>query len=440
MKPSTRVSREDGRAIRMLALLLLVLCAGAIAAEPPLKTVDVLRFLKAGVSEHTAISELQSRGFGEALTMERESVLREAGATETLIVAIRRVSPELPPATPRVVNSDGETVAVTSGAAGATFSASAREVRVPVAVLDKNGEPVMGLLATDFKISEEGRPQPVTLFSGERRALRLALALDVSGSMRSKVSEVEGALRHFIDLLEPKDEILVLTFNEHIQVLQDFTSDRDRLAQVLDTLEPDGGTALYDAAAESIRRVSHGPAESKAVVLVTDGVDTASRVSFAELLEQARRSEVPVFSIGLDVESDHHAPPGGMHHGGHPGGGHHGGGGFGGGGGGGGGFGGPGMMHMHSREGFDAGPLKSLADETGGMAPIVKDLGHYSPDSDERKGDQLKAAVETIAMLLRHRYLLGYDAPPGKGWRKIHVEVDRAGASERARKGYYAGG
>ena len=107
-----------------------------------------------------------------------------------------------------------------------TFSATARSVRVPVTVVDKRGEPVLGLRGEDFKLSEDGRRQAVTFFSGERRPLRIALALDVSSSMRDKMDEVSDALRYFIDLLEPADQIMVITFSGTLHVDQDFTSDR----------------------------------------------------------------------------------------------------------------------------------------------------------------------------------------------------------------------
>jgi VWFA-related protein len=325
-------------------------------------------------------------------------------------------------------------------------------VRVPVSVLDKDGRPIMDLKGPEFRVSENGKSQAVTLFSGERRPLRIALALDTSGSMQSKIGEVQAALHRFIDLLEPADQIMVLTFSDRIHTLQDFTSDRERLGRVFDMLEPEGGTALYDAAFESIRRLASGPAESKAVVLVSDGVDTTSAISFSQLKEYARRSEVPVFSIGLggeDLTSGMSPPPGHSGHGGHGGGGHGGfppGGGSGsypGGGGGRGGYPGGGGWHGRggmNRKGFDARPLIELADETGGRALILKEREHYTPESDEPQG-RLKEAVETIAMTLRYRYLVGYEPEPGgKGWRTIKVEVERPAAEARTRKGYYAGG
>jgi VWFA-related protein len=430
------------------ALLLLAMAEGA-RGEAPLATADIVRFLRAGISERTILAELRERGFAELLDWAREATLREAGASETLVVAVRRAAPmekaasPAPAPSPPTPSGEGPPPGPIAGRIGPqpSFAAVTRTVRVPVSVLDKNGEPLMGLRSVDFRISEEGKRQEVTLFSGERRPLRVALALDTSGSMESKMGQVEAALKHFIDLLEPADEILVITFNDQVHVVQDFTSDRDLLGSVLDRMEAGGGTALYDAAFTAIQRVAKGPAESKAVVLVTDGVDTASSTSFAALLELARRSEVPVFSIGLDSGSQLRdlsrmpSRPGG----GGPGRGWPGGGGRGWPGGGGRG-GGPGGSRR-TRAGFDARPLVDLADETGGRADIIKGPEHYTPESDIPGGGRLKGAVETIAITLRHRYLLGYEPPEGtSGWRTIRVDVDRHAASARARKGYYAGG
>src|SRR5512143_3114765 len=302
--------------------------AGGVRADAPLTAADVVRFLKAGISEHTIIVEVQGRGFAEPLDVTREAALREAGASETLIVTIRRGAPEAaaPKAPPPKAPYDSPVVVTPQSGHEPTFTAATRTVRVPVSVLDHSGEPVLGLIERDFRISEDGKWQDVTLFSSERRPLRLALALDMSRSMENKAREVEEALKHFIDLLEPADEVLVMVFNDHLRIAQDFTSDRELLGRVLDSLEPEGGTALYDAAYEAIRRVAEGPAESKAVVLVTDGVDTVSSIAFRDLRDYARRAEVPVFSIGLDSGSllDDmvvRRPPAGPGRGGWPGGG-----------------------------------------------------------------------------------------------------------------------
>jgi VWFA-related protein len=464
MAQNHRAPERRAVAGRILAVLLLAGVASGARGDAPLTTADVVRLLGAGVSEHTILYELRDRGFSEMLDPAREAALRQAGATETLVVAVRRASPAEKAVAPSPglspARSAPDPTPSIASAKEPVFAARTRTVRVPVSVLDKAGEPVMGLQGADFQVSEDGKRQKVTLFSGERRPLRIAVALDVSRSMDDKMRQVGEALKRFIDLLEPADEIMVITFSEQVRVVQEFTSDRELLGGVLDRLEPLGGTALYDAAFVAIQRVAKSPAESKAVVLVTDGVDTSSKISFDELREYARRQEVPVFSIGLDGGTGlrnlsrspgRHGPglggPGGGGRGGPGGGGGRGGWPGGGGGGrgggpGGGGYGGGPGGRGGMRGGFDGKPLIELADDTGGRAEILKGIEHYTPGSDATPGsDQLKGAVESIAMTLRHRYLLGYEPPEGKAsWRTIRVEVDRPATTARTRKGYYAGG
>ena len=445
---------------RVCAVLLAVFLAVGARGDDPLSTEDLVRFLRAGISERIILAELRERGYGEPLDRAREDALRAAGATETLVVALRRVAPATAaaPAAPSKPSSsaagagrDTDFPGPATRVHGPTFSASTHTVRVPVSVVDKRGQPVMGLQGDDFVITEDGQKQAVTYFSGERRPLRIALALDISASMENKIREVESALRHFVDVLEPADEILVITFNENVDVVQDFTSDRARLGNALEGIQPSGATALFDAAREAIERVAPGPAESKAVVLVTDGLDTVSATSWGQLRELARRSEVPIFSIGLGSDFTFRnifsgfpggtrpipgrtpGRPGGRGPRGWPGGG------FPGGGGGGGYPRGPGPSGQASGGGadFDASVLLDLAEETGARAEVLKGL-----ERDRGNVDRLKDAVETIAMTLRHRYLVGYDPASGKkGWRKIKVEVPRTESlTARARKGYYAEG
>jgi VWFA-related protein len=209
------------------------------------------------------------------------------------------------------------------------------------------------------------------------------VALDVSLSMAGVMNEVERALGHFIDLLEPADETLVITFSDEVYVHGEFTSDRDLLERVFARLKPAPGTSLYDAALEGIRRVASAPAESKAVVLVTDGEDSTSDAHLGDVRELARRHEVPIFGIGL---------------------------------------------------GGGGGTLRALADDSGGRAIVLR---HAKRTPGEP--DHLKAAVTSIALTLRHRYLLGYEEPAAgkEGWRPIRIEVDRPAVKVHARKGYY---
>src|SRR5262249_58741848 len=126
-------------------------------------------------------------------------------ARETVVVAVRRAAPTgagSPVAPPPVAASPSPRAASAppgkaEGPRGLSFGATTRSVRVPVSVLDKRGEPILGLSGDDFQITEDGKKQHVTYFSGERRPLRIALALDVSPSMQNKKRQVADALQHF---------------------------------------------------------------------------------------------------------------------------------------------------------------------------------------------------------------------------------------------------
>ena len=406
-----------------IGAFLVVLASLLAAADEPLRVADIVRYLEAGISERIVLAEVRDRGMAEPVDAVKEEALRRAGASDTVLEAVRRAAPPPPPAAEPIREPSTAFPSPPASSSGRNlprFGVSTRSVRVPVSVVDKGGNPITNLSAADFRVTEEGKPEEITFFSGERKPLRLAIALDVSGSMADKVDEVVDALKHFIDLLEPADEVLVLTFNDEVRVVQDFTSDRRRVRRILDSLSPQGGTALRDAVIEAIQRVADAPAESKAVVLITDGVDTASRASFKDAREAARRAEVPVYSIGIGHESEGLRILGGLvlglpggrgGHGGH-----------------GGGAGGGGAD-------FDARPLLDLAEETGAQAQILRDAEHHHTG----KVDKIKEAAEAIALALRYRYLLAYepDAVGKGGWRRIQVKVDRPSADVRARKGYY---
>jgi VWFA-related protein len=412
---------------------LAVALAVVLPARPdePLRVADVVRFLRAGIGERTILLEIRERGLAEAVDEAGEAALRDAGATPAVLAAMRKAAPAVhveapapaaapPTAPPAAVPS--APLPAARAARGPVFGVSTRTVRLPVAVTDKKGHPLTDLSQSDFRVTEEGREQQITFFSGERKPLRLALALDVSGSMEKKMSDVADALTYFLDLLEPQDQILVMTFSGAPDVVQDFTSDREQLGRVFAALQPRGSTALFDAVVEGTRRVAGEPAESKAVVVVTDGMDTASQASFEEAREAARRAEVPVYSIGIGHEGGLGSllrVLGGIYTGRHRG--RY-----------------PGQGWPSGERDLDARPLIDLADETGGRAEILKGLDQRQTG----KTNRLREAAESIALSLRYRYLLAYEpAETGDrgGWRNIKVDVGRPSVIVRARKGYYAG-
>jgi VWFA-related protein len=421
--------RWHRRAAASLAASLLLALTVALPARPdePLRIADVVRFLRAGISERTILLEIRERGVGEPVDDRGEAALKDAGASAAVVKAMRAAVPEIqvePEPMPRAAVPPPPPVP--RAASGPVFGVSTRTVRLPVAVTDRKGHPLTDLNQSDFRVSEEGREQQITFFSGERKPLRIALALDISGSMEKKMREVSDALGYFLDLLEPEDQILVMTFGGSVDVVQDFTSDRERLGSVFAALQPRGSTALYDAVVEGARRVAGSPAESKAIVLVTDGMDTASAASFEQAREAARRAEVPVYSIGIG----HDSGLGGLlrvlgglgsiqvgRRGGR------------------GGY--PGQGWPSGERDLDARPLLDLAEETGGRAEILKGLDSRRTGKDNR----LRDAAESMALSLRYRYLLAYEPPEtaGRGgWRSIKVEVGRPSVIVRARKGYYA--
>lgn len=386
-------------------LLILALTAGPPSeSEEPLVLDDVLLLLRSGLSDETILAYVRTRGLGERLTSDQERALRAAGATEILVSALRDRAPRpthaSPGQDPRPETAGPPRSLSPPGIP--SFQASVEVVRVPVSVTDSKGRPVTGLKREDFRLWEGGRAQEIDVFSTERKPLRIVVLLDVSGSMEGKIDEVADALKHFIDLLEAQDEILVVTFNDELRVAQEFSADRTLLARVFRRLRPGGGTALHDAVIEGLVRLGPGAGESKALVLVTDGMDTSSQSSFRDAREAARRAEVPVYSIGLGHRR--------------------------------------GFSHFRGSSGddadFDATPLLQLAEETGGRAEILQDAEHHHRGAVDR----LKEAAEAIALALRYRYVLGYSpSAAAGGWREIRVEVDRASVSLGARKGYYSG-
>ena len=230
----------SGALRRALASVLVLVVTAAMAVgvrgDDPLATADLVRFLRAGISERIILAELPDGGYGEPLDSARETELRDAGATETLIVAVRRLAPASAPAAPAAApgtqgtskgtstgSGDAGFPTPTSRVHGPTFGSSTRTVRVPVSVLDKR-EPVMGLRA-GLQIRRTGR---------SRRSPASAGAAALTSRSPSTEREHENKIARWRPRcalhrrVEPEDEILVLTFNDNVDVVQDFTSDRNR--------------------------------------------------------------------------------------------------------------------------------------------------------------------------------------------------------------------
>src|SRR5580700_7123966 len=197
-----------------------------------------------------------------------------------------------------------------SGAQGFRFKSGVELINVTATVFDVNGRFVPGLHQDDFIVYEDDRPVTVTHFSAERVPVSLGIAVDTSGSMAgNKIQEAQTALdRLLFDLLDRQDEIFLYRFSSRPVLLQPWTKDRQQLSRALGRLEPNGGTAMYDAVAEAIPLTMQGQNPKKALLVISDGNDTASATSIRELKAQIRETETLVYAIGIDGQSEP-APP-----------------------------------------------------------------------------------------------------------------------------------
>lgn len=326
------------------------------------------------------------------------------------------------------------------GQEGFKFKSGVELVNVNVTVTDRNGRFISDLTQNDFLVYDDNREQEITHFSAERVPVSLGIDLDTSGSMAGdKIHQARAALDRFLlDLLAPDDEVFLMRFGASAELVQDWTSNKELVGSRLARLNPAGGTAMYDALAQSVPLATQGRHRKKAILIVSDGNDTNSQTSVPELKRMIRETEVLVYAVGIDGQSETtfgggrtpgvrppspfpfpfpRGGPGGR--GGWPGGGAPPGGGAGGRGYGGG---------AGNDDRVNTAALRELTDDSGGRTEIVRDARDLNP------------ATENIADELSRQYYIGYPSPghhDGR-WHTIRVDVMRPGYIVRARRGYTA--
>ena len=318
-------------------------------------------------------------------------------------------------------------------------------VNVTATVVDRSGRFVPGLRQSDFIVYEENELQEVTHFSNERVPVSLGLVLDTSGSMvGEKLTNALMAVDRFLTkLLSPEDEIFLYKFNNYPELVQDWTTNRQALSRAIRRINANGGTAMYDAIAESVPLAQTGQHRKRAVVLISDGNDTDSQVSLNDVKQLIRESEVLVYAIGIDGQAQDvfgwppttRAPmppppmpspfPGSRRPRG------------------------PGGVILPQLPQFqwpfpqpqgrtrvqrggddrvNAQALREITDDSGGRTEIV------------RSGRDLDPATANIADELSQQYYLGYSSTTKKDgrWHTIRVETRDKSLRVRARRGYVA--
>jgi len=186
------------------------------------------------------------------------------------------------------------------------FRSGVELVNVTATVTDQSGRFVSGLRKEDFRVFQDNEAQPITHFNSERVPVSLGIVLDTSGSMvGEKMAAARDALNRFLSqLLDVDDEVFLYRFDQAPILLEGWTKDKRVLSQALARVQPRGGTALYDAVAEAVPLAQMGHHRKKALLIISDGNDTSSHMDVLELKRLIRETEVLVYAIGIDSQTD----------------------------------------------------------------------------------------------------------------------------------------
>lgn len=178
-------------------------------------------------------------------------------------------------------------------------------VTIPVSVMDRNGKFVSGLRKEDFKIFEDNVENEVAYFATVDSPFTVALVMDMSGSTRNRLPEIQEAALAFVNQLRADDRVMVISFADSIETLCEPTSDRRTLRNAIYSTRAGDGTKLYDAVDYVINRKLNYVQGRKAIVLFTDGVDTTSkRASYESTLQDAEELDALIYPIQYDTYAD----------------------------------------------------------------------------------------------------------------------------------------
>ncbi len=277
----------------------------------------------------------------------------------------------------------------------ATFTSRVDLVRVSAVVRDHKGRFVQDLSARDFEVLDGGQARPIADFRADSSGVSVALLFDVSGSMEAKLPSAREAATQVLGWLEPaRDEAAIFTFDTRLQELAPFTVGLTALPSSMSAVVPFGATSLHDAIARTAERVGAREGRRRAVVVLTDGDDNASRMQPAEVSEVASAIDVPIYIFGIVPSIDNPASDTRT----------------------------PAADHSPL-----SGLLAGLASRTGGHVFVASTIAGRA------------VAARQIVDELRHQYLLAFESSGKPGWHGLVVRARDKDLVVRARSGYMAG-
>ena len=195
-----------------------------------------------------------------------------------------------------------------------TLHVNVGEVVLHATVRNRRGTPVAGLGINDFQVFEDRVSQPIKHFSHEDIPVTVGLVIDNSGSMRPKRAEVIAAALAFAGSSNPKDQMFLVDFNEHVSFglprNTPFTDQTDQLKVAMSTVIADGRTALYDAVAVALEHLKNGNRDKKVLIVVSDGADNASTHTKSQILTMAAQSDAIIYALGIYEPDDPDRSPG----------------------------------------------------------------------------------------------------------------------------------
>jgi Ca-activated chloride channel homolog len=277
----------------------------------------------------------------------------------------------------------------------ATFKSSIDMVRIAAVVRDSKGRFVRDLTARDFEVLDGGQTRAISDLQHGLAGISVAVLFDVSGSMEGHLPDAREAARHLLSWLDSlSDEVAIFTFDTHLDERTPFTTGLRSLPEAMTSVVPFGATSLHDAIALTARRVGEREGRRRAVVVLTDGADNASRLKPEDVSAIASAIDVPVYIFGVVPSIDNPTSEN--------------------------------STHSVESTAF-AGPLGDLAAWTGGHVFVASTPGQRS------------IAARQIVDELRHQYVIAFESSGKPGWHPLVVRARNKDLVVRARSGYIAG-